>query len=275
MADDTLAFVGGGHMARALIGGLLAAGRDPASIRASDPLPDARRQLESSFPGIAVHADNAAAVRDAGTWVLAVKPQHMREVASGLAPLAAAARPLVVSIAAGIRIADLAAWLGPRVPIVRTMPNRPALLRCGVTALFAGESVTPSQRARAGGILGAVGGQVWLEDEALMDVVTAVSGSGPAYVFLLIEMLEAAAVAGGIDAPDARRLAVETVHGAARMAREVGEDPATLREQVTSRGGTTAAALAVLERAGIRDTFASAVRAGALRSRELSGESGN
>jgi len=275
MADDSLAFVGGGHMARALIGGLLAAGRDPASIRASDPLPEARRSLESAFPGIAVHADNVAAVHDAGSWVLAVKPQQMREVALDLAPLAAAGRPLVVSIAAGIRVADLAAWLGPDVPVVRTMPNRPALLRCGVTALFAGESVTPSQRRRAGEILDAVGAQVWLEDESLMDVVTAVSGSGPAYVFLLIEMLEAAATAGGIDPLHARRLAVETVHGAARMAREMGEDPAELREQVTSRGGTTAAALAVLDRAGIRDTFASAVRAAALRSRELSGEAGN
>jgi len=275
MADDSLAFVGGGHMARALIGGLLAAGRDPASIRASDPLPEARRSLESGFPGIAVHADNVTAVRDAGTWVLAVKPQHMREVASELAPLAAAGRPLVVSIAAGIRVADLAAWLGQQVPVVRTMPNRPALLRCGVTALFAGTSVTPSQRTRAGEILGAVGAQVWLEDESLMDVVTAVSGSGPAYVFLLIEMLEAAATAGGIDPLHARRLAVETVHGAARMAREMDEDPVALREQVTSRGGTTAAALAVLERAGIRDTFASAVRAAVLRSRELSGEAGN
>ena len=262
-------------MARALIGGLLASGRDPATIRASDPVPDARRYLQSSFPGIAVHADNAAAVRDAGTWVLAVKPQQMRVVASDLAALAAASRPLVVSIAAGIRVGDLADWLGPGVPVVRTMPNRPALLRCGVTALFAEESVTPEQRARAGDILGAVGAQVWLKDESLLDVVTAVSGSGPAYVFLLVEMLEAAAVAGGIDPSDARRLAAETVHGAARMARELDLDPAALREQVTSPGGTTEAGLAVLEGAGIRDTFASAIRAAVLRSQELSGKSGH
>ncbi len=275
MSDETLAFVGGGHMARALIGGLLAAGRDPATIRASDPVPDARRYLQSSFPGIAVHADNVAAVRGADTWVLAVKPQQMRAVASELAARAAARMPLVVSIAAGIRVGDLAAWLGPGVPIVRTMPNRPALLRCGVTALFAGESVTPTQRARAGEILGAVGAQVWLDDESLLDVVTAVSGSGPAYVFLLLEMLEAAAVAGGIDPTDARRLAIETLHGAARMARELDDTPAVLREQVTSRGGTTEAALTVLERAGIRDTFASAIRAAVLRSQELSGKSGN
>lgn len=275
MPDDSLAFIGGGNMARALIGGLLAAGRDAATIRVADPQPAARRELEAAFPGITALDDNASAARGAATWVLAVKPQHMRAVATGLATLAQAARPLVVSVAAGIRVADLLRWLGEEVPLVRTMPNRPALLGSGITALFAGASVTTGQRARAERIMAAVGAHLWVDDESLMDAVTAVSGSGPAYVFLLVEMLEAAATAEGLDAAAARRLAVETVYGAARMARELGEDPATLREQVTSRGGTTAAALAVLEGAGIRGTFAAAVHAGTLRSRELAEESGN
>lgn len=275
MPEDSLAFIGGGNMARALIGGLLAAGRDPATIRVADPEPGARGELEASFAGVAVFGDNASAVRGASTWVLAVKPQHARAVASGLATLAQASRPLVVSVAAGIRVADLRRWLGAGVSVVRTMPNRPALIGAGMTALFAEPSVTPGQRERAEKILAAVGAYLWIEDESLMDAVTAVSGSGPAYVFLLVEMLEAAAAAEGLDAAAARRLAVETVHGAARMAHELGEDPATLREQVTSRGGTTAAALGVLEAAGIRGTFAAAVHAGTLRSRELAEESGD
>lgn len=275
MPEDSLAFIGGGNMARALIGGLLAAGRAPGTLRVSDPLGEVRRRLQADFPGIAVVADNAEAAHGAPTWVLAVKPQHMREVARHLARLAQDQRPLVVSIAAGIRAGRLAAWLGEGVPVVRSMPNRPALLGCGISALFADAAVTPEQRARAAAVLAAVGESLWVEDEDLMDAVTAVSGSGPAYVFLLVEMLEAAARAEGLDASAARRLAVETVHGAARMARELEEDPATLRGQVTSPGGTTAAALEVLERAGIRATFAAAVRAGTLRSRQLADENGN
>lgn len=269
MDHGTLAFIGGGQMARALVGGLIAGGHDPGAIRVADPVGAQREAIERAFPGVATYETNDAAAAGAATWILAVKPQQMREVCAGLAPLAARQRPLVISVAAGIRLADLSAWLGEGLPIVRSMPNRPALLRAGISALVAGPAVGSVERARAESLLAAVGACEWVEDEALMDAVTAVSGSGPAYVFLLVEMLEAAARAEGLAPATARRLAVETVHGAARMARELGEDPAVLREQVTSKGGTTAAALAVLEDAGIRATFCRAVHAARCRSAEL------
>jgi pyrroline-5-carboxylate reductase len=271
MSTDILAFIGGGQMARALVGGLLAGGHPPGAIRVADPVPAQREALARDFPGIAVLGDNREAANGASTWVLAVKPQQMREACMGLAELAARQRPLVISVAAGIRIAELAAWLGEGVAVVRSMPNRPALLRAGITVLVAGAASGPAERQRAGALLSAAGACEWVEDEALMDAVTAVSGSGPAYLFLLVEMLDAAARAEGLPPATARRLAVETIHGAARMARELGEDPAVLREQVTSKGGTTAAALAVLEDAGIRATFARAVHAARMRSAELGG----
>jgi pyrroline-5-carboxylate reductase len=271
MSTDILAFIGGGQMARALVGGLLAGGHPPGAIRVADPVPAQREALARDFPGIAVLGDNREAANGASTWVLAVKPQQMLEACMGLAELAARQRPLVISVAAGIRIAELAAWLGEGVAVVRSMPNRPALLRAGITVLVAGAAAGPAERQRAGALLSAAGACEWVEDEALMDAVTAVSGSGPAYLFLLVEMLDAAARAEGLPPATARRLAVETIHGAARMARELGEDPAVLREQVTSKGGTTAAALAVLEDAGIRATFARAVHAARMRSAELGG----
>jgi pyrroline-5-carboxylate reductase len=275
MPNEVIAFIGGGHMARALIGGLLAHGHTADKLRVAEPSAAQRAALERDYPGVTVLADNAAVAAAAGTWVLAVKPQHMREVAMGLTTVAARQPPLVISVAAGIRLADLCQWLGSGVPVIRTMPNRPALIGAGITALVAGPGVGEPERARASELLGAVGACEWLEDEALMDAVTAVSGSGPAYLFLLIEMLESAARAEGLEAATARRLAIETIHGSARMAREIDADPAVLREQVTSPGGTTAAALAVLESAGIRATFARAVRAARLRSAELADLSRN
>jgi len=272
MIQRAIAFIGGGNMARALIGGLLRRGWPAGALRVADPLAAARDQLATSFPGIGVHDDNLEAVRDAGTWVLAVKPQQAQQVAESLAATAAANRPLVVSIAAGIRRDDLARWLGPEATVLRCMPNRPALLGCGITAIHRPAGVPAALQHHAEELLSAAGECVWLDDEALLDAVTAVSGSGPAYVFLLVEMLEAAAVAEGIDAGTARRLALQTVAGSARLALESAEEPAVLREQVTSPGGTTAAALAVLEQAGIRATFARAVRAATERSRQLSGQ---
>jgi pyrroline-5-carboxylate reductase len=274
MDRDTLAFIGGGNMAKALIGGLLARGWNASGIRVADPMEVQRAELSRDFPGIAVHASNAEAAAGAGTWVLAVKPQQLKDVATGLGVLAQSESPLVVSVAAGIRASDLARWLGPGVPVIRTMPNRPALLGCGVTGLYAAHEVAAPHRARATEILAAVGSCVWVDDESLMDAVTAVSGSGPAYVFLLIEMLEAAARAEGLPDATARQLAVETVHGASRMAREVDLAPAVLREQVTSKGGTTEAALAVLEGAGLRAIFGRAVNAARRRSAELAEQFG-
>jgi pyrroline-5-carboxylate reductase len=261
-------------MARALVGGLLHADRSVDSLRVADPAVAARDALRSQYPGLRVLEENRAAAADAATWVLAVKPQYVQPVCTSLAELAQASRPLVISIAAGIRADDIADWLGTGVPVIRSMPNRPALIGCGITALYARANVRPAERHRAAAIVGAVGGHVWIEDESLMDAVTAVSGSGPAYVFLLIEMLESAARAEGLDPPTARRLVIDTVFGAARLARESAEEPAVMREQVTSPGGTTAAALEVLEGSGIRDTFARAIRAATERSRQLAGKVG-
>ena len=268
-----IAFIGGGHMSSALVGGLRARGAAPQHIIVSDPVPAQRARLQFDF-GVRVTADNAEAVRDADLVVLAVKPQQMAEAAQGIAAeLAARPRP-VVSVAAGIRLANLRHWLGDGPPLVRAMPNRPALIGAGITAAYADPGVGPGERAAVEGVLSAAGALVWLEDESQMDAVTALSGSGPAYFFLLIEALEDAGVMLGLPRATARQLAVHTALGSGRMAAEGTDPPATLREQVTSRGGTTAAALAVLEGAGLRATFGAALAAAARRSAELADEFG-
>ena len=268
-----IAFIGGGHMSSALVGGLRARGAAPQHIIVSDPVPAQRARLQFDF-GVRVTADNAEAVRDADLVVLAVKPQQMAEAAQGIAAeLAARPRP-VVSVAAGIRLANLRHWLGDGLPLVRAMPNRPALIGAGITAAYADPGVGPGERAAVEGVLSAAGALVWLEDESQMDAVTALSGSGPAYFFLLIEALEDAGVTLGLPRATARQLAVHTALGSGRMAAEGTDPPATLREQVTSRGGTTAAALAVLEEAELRATFGAALAAAARRSAELADEFG-
>ena len=269
-----IACIGGGHMARALIGGWIAGGLPAGRIHVADPQASQRAQLTAAFPGLASYAANSEAASRAPVWLLAVKPQQMQAAAAGLASLAATARPLVISVAAGIGAADLARWLGPGATVVRCMPNRPALIGAGVTALYAAAGVDAAQRAVAGALLAAVGSVVWVGAEDELDAVTAVSGSGPAYFFLLIELIEAAAVAQGLKPAVARQLVVETAYGAARLARESPDDPATLRAQVTSPGGTTAAALAVLEAADLRAIVAAAVAAATRRSRELAAEFG-
>ncbi|MFO0333924.1 MAG: pyrroline-5-carboxylate reductase [Pseudomonadota bacterium] len=269
-----VAVIGGGHMARALIGGWLARGLAPADVHVSDPSAAQREGLLRDCPGLRIHAENAAAATSADVWVLAVKPQQLPEVARELAPQASAAAPLAISVAAGVRAADLARWLGPRAEVVRTMPNRPALVGAGVTALYAPPGVAAARREVAGRLLDAVGTTVWVDAEEQLDAVTAVSGSGPAYFFLLIELLEAAAVEQGLPPVVARRLAIDTAWGGAKLARESADDPATLRAQVTSKGGTTAAALAVLESADLRAIVSRAVAAGAARSRELAEAAG-
>jgi pyrroline-5-carboxylate reductase len=266
---NRIAFVGGGNMATGLVGGLIARGTVPSDIVVADPEAGQRSRLERDY-GVTTVAEAPAAVTGARTVVLAVKPQ----VARSIAGLVAASRALVISVAAGIRLQDLARWLGPGVPLIRTMPNRPALIGAGITALYATPAVDASSRQTAETILAACGPTVWVPDESQLDVVTAVSGSGPAYFFLLIECLEAAGIELGLDPVTARRLAVETARGSGRMAAEASEPPAELRAQVTSKGGTTAAALAVLEAAGVRGIFAAAVAAGARRSTELAQEFG-
>jgi pyrroline-5-carboxylate reductase len=260
-------------MARSLIGGLLAQGWQAQQIVVADPMPAQLDSLRSQF-GVRVTDDNASAAHDAVILVLAVKPQEMRRAAEGIRASIASKRPLLISVAAGIRASDIQRWL-PGIPVVRSMPNRPALQGCGMTGLFATADVSKERRMQAEQILGAVGATLWLEREQHMDIVTAVSASGPAYFFLLIEMLEHAGVAEGLSPEVSRKLAIETAYGSGTMARAAAEPPAVLREQVTSKGGTTAAALKVLEDRHVRAAFDAAVAAATRRAAELADEFGS
>jgi len=261
---ELIAFIGGGQMAGSLIGGLLAAGHPAARLRVAEPDVARAASLRREF-GIEV-CGRAAELPAADALVLAVKPQVMREALAGLAP---GASTTVVSIAAGVRVKALRGWLGSAAPIVRTMPNTPALLRAGVAGLFAPEGTPEASRQLAARILGSVGAVCWLEEERLLDAVTALSGSGPAYFFLVAEALREAGAALGLDAGTAALLAQKTLVGAGRMADAAGKDVSELRANVTSKGGTTEVALARLEQGGIRQLFAGALKAAAERGREL------
>jgi len=266
-----LSFIGGGNMARSLIGGLIARGASADDIVVADPIAAQRESLRAQY-GIRTTADNTEAVQKAELVILAVKPQEMRNVTLGIAE-AMSSECLIVSVAAGIRASEIQRWAKGR-PVVRCMPNRPALQGCGITALFATQDVAAEARTKAEAVLSAVGATLWVTQESHMDVVTAVSGSGPAYFFLLIEMLEQAGAKLGLPPDVSRRLAVETAYGSGLMAREASESPATLREQVTSKGGTTEAALAHLEAHKVRAIFADAIAAAARRSSELAEQFG-
>lgn len=268
MKNSRIGFIGGGNMARSLVGGLVADGVPPASLVVAEPDPARRAELAARF-GVAVTGDNAEAAGSADVLVLAVKPQVLPGVAEGLAGVLAGRAPLVVSVAAGVRTDPLGQWLGGGVPVVRAMPNTPALLRCGASALFAGVGVDDAQRELAEAILRAVGAVTWVDDEALMDVVTALSGSGPAYFFLLMEAMADAAAGLGLPAAQARLLTLETALGAARMAIESEDDVADLRRGVTSPGGTTEAALDRLRADGFPALVARAIEAATQRSRAL------
>jgi pyrroline-5-carboxylate reductase len=267
MQRKTIAFIGGGNMAASLIGGLLEDGMDPGGVWVSDPDTQRREALATAF-SVHVTAANEEAADVADVLVFAVKPQVLKEVAEPLAPSIQARRPLVISIAAGVRRADLELWLGGGVAVVRTMPNTPALVRSGATALCANERVSSAQRDLAESIMRAVGVALWVDDEPLLDVVTALSGSGPAYFFLVMEALETTAVELGLSAPAAHLLTVQTAFGAAKMALETEDDVRQLRRRVTSPGGTTEAAVRVLD-AELRRLFAQALRAAHRRSVEL------
>ena len=269
MTPAPLAFIGGGNMARSLIGGLLARGTPAASIRVAEPLADLRQALVQDF-GVSVLDDNAEAARAAGVWVLAVKPQAMRAVCEALSTLAQDARPLVVSVAAGITATQLERWLGGAIAIVRCMPNTPALLGAGVSGLFANALVDDDSRALVELLMSSAGKTVWVDDEAQMDAVTAVSGSGPAYAFLLAEAMEAAACEQGLPQTAARALTLQTLLGASRMMDELQESPAQLRHRVTSPGGTTQAAIETLEAGGFRELVAAAIADATARGRALS-----
>lgn len=262
---DLIAFVGGGNMAASLVGGLLAAQHPAARIRVAEPVAERAQALRDRF-GVTVEQDAAAVVPGADTVVLAVKPQQMREALQGLRVEAGAC---VVSIAAGIRLSLLRDLLGAQAHYVRSMPNTPALYGCGISGLYAAADTPDTARARAETVLRAAGEVCWLDSEASLDAVTAVSGSGPAYFFLVVEAMREAGVALGLDADTASRLAVRTCVGAARMLDEGSTDAAVLRAQVTSKGGTTEAALRELESAGLRPIFQRALAAAAQRSAEL------
>ncbi len=246
MNESEIAFIGGGNMAMSLIGGLVANGHLAAQIRVSDIRSEPLDSLQQQF-GVKVYLDDGAeAVAGADAVVLAVKPQGVAAVAQELGESLRqrSQPPLLISIAAGVRSADLLRWLGGALPVVRTMPNTPALLRSGVTGLYAGSDVSPDQRELATAIMGAVGVTVWVGSEAELDAVTAISGSGPAYFFLLMEAIEATACRLGLSSDTARVLTLQTALGAARMALETTDGSGVLRRRVTSPGGTTERAIA-------------------------------
>jgi pyrroline-5-carboxylate reductase len=263
-------FIGGGNMATALIGGLLQQGFRPGDMRAVDVSEEARRRLQQQF-GVSAMATFEGEIAE-DVVLLAVKPQQMSAVANDLR--ARLRGQLVISIAAGIRTADLARWLGGHARIVRVMPNTPALIRSGVSGLFAAAPVNKADRDSAQSILGSVGGVVWVRNESDIDAVTAISGSGPAYVFYFIEALEQAAVELGLNDGQAHELAVQTFVGAAKLAAGSGDPVAVLRARVTSKAGTTEAALKTMEANDIKQKIVEAVHAAARRSRELGDEFG-
>lgn len=274
MSERTLAFIGGGNMATSLMGGLIAGGCSAQSLWVADPDRSKLDRLHRRF-GVNTTPDNLQAAREAEVVILAVKPQQLKLVAEALKSRAAPEQPLWLSVAAGVRSADLERWLGGSVPIVRTMPNTPALVRAGATALLANPRVTAEQRQTAESVLRAVGLTVWLDREELMESATALSGSGPAYFFLVMEAMEKSAIELGLDSSTARLLTLETAFGATKMALESEEDSANLRQRVTSPGGTTERAIAALEEAKIREAFTRALRAARDRAREIAGELGD
>jgi pyrroline-5-carboxylate reductase len=261
-----LGFIGGGNMARAIIGGLVAKGARGADIVVVEIDAVARLKLVAEFGVTAIEAPGAQ-LGAMEVVIFAVKPQQMHAAARAAAPHLV--DPLLITIAAGIRIESLSRWLGGLERIVRAMPNTPALVHAGVTGLYAPSVVGTDDRKAAEALMSAVGAALWFENESDLDAVTAVSGSGPAYVFYAIEALERAARELGLPEGASRSLALWTFVGATKLAIERGEDAATLRAQVTSKGGTTERALEVLDAARVKDHFVAAVKAACERSREL------
>ena len=273
MTEDNIAFIGGGNMATSLIGGLIADGFPNDGIWVTDLDDQKLAELQDRFQ-VNTTSDNVLAVRRAETIVLAVKPQVMTPVIEGIASAAKSAAPLVISIAAGVREPDIRSGFGYDAAIVRTMPNTPALLGCGATALFANTYVSAEQRSRAENVMRAVGITIWVDQESMLDTVTALSGSGPAYYFRLMELMENIGVEMGLSRESARALTVQTALGAARMASETEESPSVLRQRVTSPGGTTQAALESLAAGGMEELITKALKAARDRAVELGDELG-
>lgn len=272
-----IAFIGGGNMASAMILGLMGGSDKSHRVAVIEPFAPARETLlQKQVNGLSVFESaasaNAAGGLDADVIILAVKPQVMPEVARGLAPFIR--NQLVLSVAAGIRMTDLSRWLGGHQKLVRAMPNTPALIGMGITGLCAWPGVAASDKALAQALLQSVGEVVWIDEENKIDAVTALSGSGPAYVFLVIEALQAAGEKLGLSSEQAATLARHTVRGAAELAQRSDEAPAVLRERVTSKGGTTAAALAVMNSSGLKEIFEEALAAANARGAQMGEEFG-
>jgi len=280
LSSLSIALIGGGNMARGIIGGLLGKGAVASRIMVAEPDEAGRLALQRDF-SVRTSADNSAAVAGARVVILAVKPQLMSGVVRALAPALQAGRPLVISVAAGIRSDRLRQWVGSGAPdaaaqVVRSMPNRPALIGAGATGLYADESLSSENRLLAEQVMASTGLTVWVRREDDIDAVTALSGSGPAYFFRLAELMAEAGIAQGLDADVARQLAAQTLAGAGQLvAAESRPDLARMRAEVTSKGGTTEAALNSFAEQGLDRLVGAAMAAAARRSRELAAQSGN
>ncbi len=274
MQHTKIGFIGGGNMTASLIGGLIADGTTPSQIRVAEPDAERGEALQQQC-GIQLVTDNAALVAESDVVVLAVKPQVLREVCEQIAAAVQQRRPLILSVAAGIRIGDIDRWLGEGNAIVRTMPNTPALVQSGATGLYANALVSEAQHEIAERIMRAVGLTQWLENETMMDAVTALSGSGPAYFFLVIEALQQAGCKLGLSEESSRLLALQTAFGAAKMALESNDPAEELRRRVTSPGGTTERAIGILEEGDLRGLFEKALTGARDRAQELAEELGN
>jgi len=270
LTDTTIAFIGGGNMASAIIGGLLRQGGSASHLRVVEPYEAARAKLAAEF-GLTAQAEASPALADADVVVWAVKPQAFRDAAAPVREHAS--RALHLSVAAGIRSDSIAQWLGTQ-RVVRAMPNTPALVGQGMTGLFGRDAVTAHDRAAVQGVLGSTGELMWMDTEEQLDAVTALSGSGPAYVFYFLEAMREAGTAMGLSAEQATRLAVGTFRGGAALAAASSDPPEVLRERVTSKGGTTHAALTAMEAAGMKASFVKALQAARARAVELGDEFG-
>ena len=265
---SSIAFIGGGNMASCIIGGMVANGFDPQKILVGTPSDNTRQRLASSF-GVKTFADNHAAVADADVVVLAVKPKMMREVVESLAP-ALSHQPIIISVAAGIPVAALEQWLGGSMAIVRAMPNTPSMVQSGATGLYTRATLPLEHRQLVASMFEAIGYSCWVEEEALIDAVIAVSGSGPAYFFLVLEAMQKIAQELGLPKQTAEGLCLHTALGASRMAIESGVTAADLRKQVTSPGGTTQAAINSFQQQGLEDIFRQAMTSAVDRAQTMS-----
>lgn len=268
MSETQIGFIGGGNMAASLIGGLVTDGWDTNAIHVSDPDSERLAYLHERF-AIQTHQDNNATVNAADVLVLAIKPQLMADIMSPLADSISTKQPLLISIAAGITLANLSRWCGGYKTIVRSMPNTPALVQSGATGLYADPSVNTGQRDLAETVMRAVGLTLWVENESQIDAVTAISGSGPAYFFYIMEAIEQAGVNLGLSTENARLLTLQTAFGASKMALESPDNPEILRQKVTSPGGTTERALSILDQGDLKKLFSQALSGAYERSQEL------